>query len=473
LAKRVAIIGGGIAGLSAAYYLERARHDGAAIEWILFEKSDRLGGVIKTERRDGYVLEAGPDSFLTVKPDGAQLCRDLGIADRLIPSNDLERKTYILVHGRLIPIPDGLQFMVPTRVMPMVATPLFSWGTKLRMLGELFASSPHKSANNDESVADFVRRHFGREMVERVAEPLLAGVYGGSAATLSIRAVLPRFVEMEHEHGSLVRATLSNMRRSQAEAKSKSNGASAGSQPLFTSLQTGLQEMVDALVAALPESSIRLRQSGVSLRRSGVKWEIDGAEFDVVVLAVPAPASAALLQPFQPKLAELLGQIQYTSSAAIALAYDQVELPPGHGFLVPASEDRKMLACTFVHKKFPHRAPEGSALLRCFISSARVPELLSYTDDALAEIVQKELRQILHLAATPRFVRVFSWAYALPQYETGHLDRVAQMEQLLRELPGVTIIGNSFYGIGVPDCIRSGRLAAEKITSGAFEPASV
>lgn len=470
--KRVAIIGGGIAGLSTAYYLEKARRDGAAIEWLLFEKSNRLGGVIQTERRDGYILEAGPDSFLSVKIDGASLCRDLGIAERLIASNDAERKTYILVRGRLVPIPDGLQFMVPTRVLPMVATPLFSWGTKLRMLGELFASTPDKNANQDESVADFVRRHFGREMVERVAEPLLAGVYGGNAVALSIRAVLPRFVEMEREHGSLVRATLSSMRRSQAQAKSKTNGASAGPQPLFTSLKTGLQEMVDALVAALPASSIRLRQPAGSLRRSGNQWLINDAEFDVVVLAVPAPASAELLQPFQPKLAELLSRIQYTSSAAVALAYDQAALPPGHGFLVPASEDRKMLACTFVHKKFPYRAPAGSALLRCFVSSARVPDLLSYTDDALSEIVQKELRDILHLTATPRFVQVFRWPLALPQYETGHLDRVAQMEEWLRELTGISIIGNSFHGIGVPDCIRSGRMAAEKITSGVFQPAS-
>jgi protoporphyrinogen/coproporphyrinogen III oxidase len=477
--KRVAIIGGGIAGLSAAYYLEKAKRDGAAIEWTLFEKSDRLGGVIKTERRDGFVLEAGPDSFLTVKPDGARLCRDLGIGGQLIASNDAERKTYILVRGRLIPIPDGLQFMVPTRVLPMVATPLFSWGTKLRMVRELFSSGGSQSKSEDESVADFVRRHFGREMVERVAEPLLAGVYGGNAEHLSVRAVLPRFVEMEHEHGSLVRATLSSLRRTQVQARTNSKENNAGpaaiSQPLFTSLKNGLEQMVEALLAVLPADSLRLRQTGVSLRRSGGQWQVDaaGAVFDSVVLAVPAPASAALLESFQPKLAELLARIQYTSSAAVALAYDRVDLPPGHGFLVPASEGRKMLACTFVHKKFPHRAPEGSALLRCFISSARVPELLSYADEALAEIAQKELKDILDLGAAPRFVRVFRWPCALPQYETGHLERVAQMEELLRELPGISIIGNSFYGIGVPDCIRSGRMVAEKITSAALEPASV
>ncbi|HEY6270747.1 MAG TPA: protoporphyrinogen oxidase [Terriglobales bacterium] len=474
--KRVAIIGGGIAGLSAAYYLEMAKRESGTIEWTLFEKSDRLGGVTQTERRDGYLLEAGPDSFLTTKPDGAKLCHDLGIGDHLIASNDAERKTYILVRGRLIPIPDGLQFMVPTRALPMVTSPLFSWGTKLRMLGEVFTLRSNQDESEDESVADFVRRHFGREMVDRVAEPLLAGVYGGNAEHLSVRAVLPRFVEMEHEHGSLVRATLSSSRRTHAPAQGKqsSGGATASPQPLFTSLRQGMQEMVDALVAALPTAALCLRQEGVSLRRLGSQWQIDAAgaeQFDSVILAIPAPAAAALVTSFQPKLAELLARIQYTSSAAIVLAYDHVALPPGHGFLVPASEGRKILACTFVHKKFPYRAPEGSALLRCFISSARVPELLSYSDEALAEIAQQELRDILGLAARPSFVRVFRWPRALPQYEIGHLERAAEVEGLLRELPGLSIIGNSLYGIGVPDCIRSARLAAAKITSAVLQPA--
>lgn len=478
--KRIAIIGGGIAGLSAAFFLEKARRDrsGAVdLAWTLFEKSDRLGGVIKTENRDGYVLEAGPDSFLTMKPDGAQLCRDLGIGDQLIGSNDAERKTYILVQGRLVPIPEGLEFMVPTRVAPMAATPLFSLGTKLRMAREWFASSTPQ--NDDESVGDFVRRHFGQQMVERVAEPLLAGVYGGDADRLSVRAVLPRFVEMERAHGSLVRATL--------KARKQRLNTGAQRQPLFTSLRSGMQQMVDALVASLPAGSLRLQQQEIGLLRTKNGWQVAGGsageEFDSVLLAVPATVSASLLQSLQPKLAGLLGKIHYTSSAAVALAYDQADLPPGHGFLVPRAEapraeapraeGRKILACTFVHKKFAHRAPEGSVLLRCFISSSRVPDLLSHSDDTLQEIAQKDLRDILGLSRQPRFARVFRWKCALPQYETGHLERVAEMEKLLTELPGIQIIGNSFYGIGIPNCIGSARLAVEKITSAAFEPASV
>lgn len=481
--KRVAIIGGGIAGLSAAWYLEKARRGGAQLEWTLLEKSDRLGGVIKTERRDGYVLEAGPDSFLTIKPDAGQLCRDLGIGDQLISSNDSERKTYILVKGRLLPIPDGLQFMVPTRVWPMVTTPLFSWRTKLRMAAELFSPSGigRQDKDEDEPVAQFVRRHFGQEMVERVAEPLLAGVYGGDVENLSMRAVLPRFIEMEREHGSLVEATLRARRRSQRRSAFQNRGAetdaNAKPQPLFTSLKNGMQQMVDASVALLPANSVRLEQRDLSLRRSGEDWIIESTgsreRYDTVLLAVPAPVSAALLRAMQPQLAGLFDKIQYTSSAAVALAYDQAQVPAGHGLLVPRAEGRKMLACTFVHKKFPHRAPEGSALLRCFFSSSRLPGLLSYSDDELQKIVLQELKDILGLSAEPRFTRVFRWECALPQYETGHLERVAAMEKLLAEMPGVHIIGNSFYGIGIPDCIRSARLAVEKITSSVLQPAAV
>lgn len=468
--KRIAIIGGGIAGLSAAFFLEKARRAGAELQWALFEKSGRLGGVIQTERRDGFVIEAGPDSFLSAKPDGARLCHDLGIGDQLISSNDADRKTYILVKGKLVPIPQGLEFMVPTRVWPMATTPLFSFKTKLRMASELF-SSARKNAS-DESVGDFVRRHFGQEMVDRVAEPLLAGVYGGNAEHLSIRAVLPRFAEMEREHGSLVRATL----KAKAQFKSKAP-AGAKPQPLFTSLKNGMQQMVEALVAALPQASIRLGQQNISLRPVNDDWQIESAgineKFQAVLLAVPAPSAAALLRQFHPALIEGLGKIEYTSSAAVALAYCEADLPPGHGFLVPRSEGRKIMACTFVHKKFPHRAPESMKLLRCFFSSSRVPDLLTHSDEALQQFARQELKEILGVTAEPRFARTFRWDRAIAQYETGHLDRVAEMEKIIAAMPGFHIIGNSFHGIGVPDCIKSARLAVEQITSGVSQPAAV
>ncbi len=457
--KRVAVIGGGIAGLSAAWYLEKARRSGAAIEWTLFEKSTRLGGVIQTERRDGYVLEAGPDSFLTIKPDASQLCRELGIADQLITSNDFQRKTYILVKGKLVPIPDGLEFMVPTRVAPMATTSLFSFATKLRMARERFSHT--EARKEDESVASFVRRHFGQEMVDRMADPLLSGVYGGSAEHLSVRAVLPRFVEMEREHGSLVRATL--------QARKARMQSSSSPQPLFTSLKNGMQQMVDAIVTQLPVASLRLQHS-VSLAPRGHVWQVGGTgvdeTYDAVLLAVPAPVASCMLKPVQADLSATMGKIPYTSSAAVLLAYKQADLPPGFGFLVPRPENRKILACTFVHKKFSHRAPDGSVLLRCFFSSSRMPDLLERTDEDLEDVAQKELAGILGLKAKPEFVRTFRWGIAMAQYEVGHLERVARMENMLAVLPGLHVIGNSFRGIGIPDCVKSGRVAVEKIVAG-------
>ncbi len=477
--KRVAIIGGGIAGLSAAFYLEKARREGAQVAWTLFEKSPRLGGVIHTELAEGFVLEAGPDSFLTQKPDGAQFCRDLGLGEHLINSNDFQRKTYILVKGRLVAIPDGLEFMVPTRMLPMATTELFSFKTKMLMAKE-WLSGPKAAANGgsnneDESVADFVRRHFGQQMVDRVAEPLLAGVYGGNADHMSVRAVLPRFAEMEREEGSLVRASLKARKArlaGQATAKSAAKSSAQNSSakptaqtpPLFTSLRNGVQQMVDACVAALPESSIRLNQAidGVRPMHDDCHLEYGNSRerFDEVFLAVPASVAAGMLRQCHPGLMEGLGRIQYSSSAAVLLAYEHADLPPGFGFLVPRTEGRTMLACTFVHKKFPHRAPERAALLRCFISSSRVPDLLNFTDENLLAMVRKELKEILGLSGQPLLTRVFRWQQALPQYETGHLDRVAQMEKILEDIPALKIIGNSFHGIGIPDCIRSGKQAA-------------
>ena len=453
--KRIAIVGGGIAGLSAAYFLEKNRKQGSALEWKLFEKSGRLGGVIRTEYLDGYVLEAGPDSFLSVKPDATALCRELGLEQQIIQSNDHLRRTYILVRNRLIEIPDGLQFMVPTKILPIAATPLFSFGTKLRMAREWFTEP--RNGEKDESVADFVRRHFGQEMVDRVAEPMLAGVYGGNAEQLSVRAVLPMFAAMEREHGSLARATL--------KARRKSAGAKP--QPLFTSLKNGLQQLLESLTPALDPSAIRLQQPVESLRRVEGGWQVESAKgsekFDAVMLSIPATAAAALLTPIDAVISSHMERIQATASAAVAIAYDKVQLPPGFGFLVPGTEGRSMMACTFVHNKFSFRAPGGSSLLRCFFSSSRVPDLTSWTDEDLEKTSLRELKEILGLDATPRFVRVFRWRQALPQYETGHLDRVAEIQTRLAALPGLNIIGNSFYGVGIPDCIKSARQAVEKM----------
>jgi len=457
--KRIAIIGGGISGLAAAYALEEKRRAGIEAEYVLFEGAARFGGVLVTDRVDGCLLEAGADSFLTEKPWAIELCAKLGLADQLIGSNDSERKTYILVHGKLIEMPDGLMFMVPTKLAPTVLSPLFSAQTKLRMAREWF-HPPHK-ANGDETVAAFVERHYGPEMVDRLADPLLSGVYGGEASQLSVRAVLPRFAEMEAKYGSLGRAML-------AARSAMARGPKTAPRPLFTSLKEGMQQMVDALVAALPSDALRSKAIVQAVAPEAGGWVVSAGlqsdQFDAVILALPTKAAAVLLQRCGAELASELAAIAYSSSVTVALGYDKQvreSLPPGFGFLVPRSEGKRMLAATFVHNKFPHRAPEDRAIIRCFLGGARGEHMLALSEEEILRMVREELDQILQLKAEPLFARVFKWKGAMAQYGVGHLERLKRIETLRLKLPGLALAGNGYSGIGVPDCVRSGTAAVE------------
>jgi protoporphyrinogen/coproporphyrinogen III oxidase len=459
--KRIAIIGGGISGLSAAFALEEQRRSGASLDYVVFESSPRLGGVMVTERVDGCLVEAGPDSFLTEKPWAADLCRQVGLGDQLIGSNDADRKTYILVKGRLVAIPDGLMFMVPTKVLPTVFSPLFSLGTKLRMAREWF-HPPHK-ADQDETVASLVERHYGAEMVDRLADPLLSGVYGGEATQLSVRAVLPRFAEMEARHGSLGRAML-------AARKKMAQATKDPARPLFTSLKDGMQQMVEAVLVRLSSAALQPNIAVQSVQSQEGGWLVSAGygsnHFDGVIVATPAQAAAALLQSANADLASELRGINYSSSITVTLGYDQKvrsALPPGFGFLVPRSEGRRMLAATFVHNKFPHRAPEDRALVRCFLGGTRDEPILNLSDDEILYVVGEELRQILGLTVEPLFARVYKWKGAMVQYGVGHLERLDRIERLRQQLPGLALAGNGYRGIGVPDCVRSGREAARQV----------
>jgi protoporphyrinogen/coproporphyrinogen III oxidase len=454
---RIAIIGGGISGLTAAFTLEEQGRAGQ-VEYVLYESSFELGGVLRTAHIDGCIVEAGPDSFITEKPWAADLCRTLGLGDQLIGSNDADRKTYILVRGRLIPMPDGLMFMVPTKVLPTGFSPLFSWTTKLRMAQELF--HPPGAANGDESVASLVERHYGAEMVDRLADPLLAGVYGGEAASLSLRAVLPRFAEMERTHGSLGRAML-------AARKKLPRSQTKPTPPLFTSLKNGMQQLVEGLVTRLPPSSLLTQAPVQSIQREAGGWSVfTGSkpdQFNAVVVALPALAAAKLLSTCSPELSSELAAIGYSSSITVGLGYGRdvrQSLPPGFGFLVPRSEGKRLLAATFVHNKFPHRAPEDRALLRCFFGGSSAEDVWRLSDDAIVAVVRNELHEILGLRATPLFARVYKWKSAMAQYGVGHLERLDRIERLRQQLPGLALAGNGYRGIGVPDCVRSGQQAA-------------
>jgi oxygen-dependent protoporphyrinogen oxidase len=457
--KRIAIVGGGISGLAAAFALEERRRSGEALEYALYEASPRFGGVLATEEVEGCLVEAGPDSFLTEKPWAADLCRRLGIEDQLIGSNDSDRKTYILLKGKLTPLPDGLMFMVPTRLAPALLSTLFSPATKFRMVRE-WRFSPH-GYRNDESVASFVERHYGTEMVERLVDPLLSGIYGGEASQLSVRAVLPRFVEMEVKYGSLARGMLEGL-------KNKKPVQSAP--PIFTSLKGGMQQLAEALVAGIPGDFLRGGTRVQAVQKQERGWVVSAGyasdQFDAVIVATPATAAVPLLEITCAALASELNAIPYSSSMTVALGFDKhvrASLPAGFGFLVPRSESKRMLAATFVHHKSPHHAPQDKVLIRCFLGGIRDEQVLQLSDGEVLGIARQELRQILGLSAEPLFTRVYRWKGAMAQYAVGHLERLQRIDGLLKQWPGLALAGNAYRGIGVPDCVRSGEVAVQQV----------
>ena len=459
---RIAVVGGGISGLAAAFHLAKARRQGAVIEEHLFEASDRLGGVIRTERIDGCVVEAGPDSFLTEKPDAFLLAKELGIGEHVIGSNDEQRKTYILHNRKLVPFPEGLQFLVPARIWPVVRTPLLSLRDKWAIAREFFSRPP--AQQTDESVASFVERHFGRGMVQSIVDPLLSGVYGGLANELSVESVLPRFREIERRDGSLVRGVWRNLRN-----RRKTQGARVP--PLFSAFRDGLQELVDAIQARLAPECVACGRRLVALRRVGGKYQLTFAggesfEADGVILALPAYESARLVRELGTALAERLAEIPYVSSLTVALGYERDalrNLPGGFGFLVPRKEGRRLLACTFVHNKFPFRVPADRGLLRCFLGGSGNETVMEASDEEVLGIVQQELEAILGLSAVPLFTRIYRWRKAMAQYTVGHKERLEGIDRELTKLPGLALAGNANQGIGIPDCIRSGKRAAETV----------
>ncbi len=487
---RTAIIGGGIAGLAAAFELEKSRAAGADVEYTLFESRDRLGGSLSSEIVDGTVLERGPDSFLTEKPAGVELCRELGLGDQLTPSNDADRKTYILVKNRMVALPDGLMFLVPTKLVPTALTPLFSIKTKIKMGLELL-HPPRPTGLPDESVAALVSRHFGAEAVDRLADPLLSGIYGGDAAQLSARTVLPKLVEMESEYGSLTRGMLAAHQKMAAKAKEaahkKGNGSGPGNgqggarpaRTIFTTLKGGMQQLVDALAARIKPEWVRLGTAVTALQKTATGWVIEAGgareSYDAVIICSQAWAAGALLSGLDSTLSQDLAAIPYSSSITLNLVYDEQKLPKlpdGFGFLVPASEGRTMLACTFVHRKFLGRTAPGKAVLRAFLGGMKNEALLTEPDAVLVEKARREFKEILGITSEPEHVQVSRWRRAMAQYAVGHQERVKRINQRVVALPGLKLAGNAYDGIGIPDCIRLGRKAAQELVASELVSAS-
>jgi protoporphyrinogen/coproporphyrinogen III oxidase len=450
------IVGGGISGLAAAYELRRA-----GVSYCIIEKQPRLGGVIETRTIDGCVLEGGPDSFISQKPEALELIKELGLERDVIGSNDRTRITYIVRRGKLVKVPEGIQMMVPSRVWPMVKTPLLGWRTKLRIAVEVLRRPrAHIGTMPDRSVADFVIDHFGRETLEYLAEPLLAGVYGGDPKELSVKSVLPRFADMEAKTGSLVRAAWRNRARS----------ASGGSRTtLFRTLASGLGSLVERLAQ---NACVRQGEAQTMERaQEGFRVRIDGdwMSADRVILACPAWCASALLNSIEPVLSARLAQIPYTSSVTVSLGYRAADFDgrrAGHGFLVPRKERRRMAACTFVTEKFSRRAapdrPAERIVLRCFFGGAGDEGALNESDESLAAIARDELRRILGLTAAPVFTWISRWPRSMAQYTVGHAIRWKEIETLAASLGGLYLAGNGYTGIGIPDCIRMGREAGAR-----------
>jgi len=473
--RRIAVLGGGVSGLTAAYTLARARQAGAPIDEFLVEAKDRLGGVVQTEHVNGFVIEAGPDSFLTEKPEAAALCRELGLGESLIGSNDHRRRTYVLHHGKLVPLPDGLMLLVPRKIWPIVRTRLLPLTSKLAMASERFMSPPARDGAADESVESFVTRHFGSSMLENIADPLLAGVYGGDSALLSARSVLNRFWQMEENYGSLARGVLAARRKRQAARRKDPNFRPAADPPLFTTLKNGLGEMAETLAKNLDRDRVFMRQRIEAIETEQADGQpvyrirCEGGASHIahaLVLALPTFECARLLATLDAPLARTLAAISYTSAMTVALGYDsQVasRLPAGFGYLVPKKENRRLLACTFVHNKFDHRAPPRHALLRCFLGGARDGGVLNLSDDEVLSLVEEELRTVLSLSAEPLFHRIHRWPSSMAQYHVGHWKILSQIEARLKDHPSLALAGNAYSGIGISDCVRTGRAAAERV----------
>ena len=458
--SQVIIVGGGIAGLSAAFELHRR-----GISFTLLEARGRAGGVVLSEQIDGFTIDAGPDSLLVNKPEGIRLCEELGLRERLV-STKRPRLAYIQRDGRLHALPAASVLGIPTKWGPFIRTPLFSWPGKLRMGMELAIAK--RAGDDDESIGAFMERRFGTEAKEYLAEPLLAGIHAGDVDRLSLRALFPRFREVERTHGSLLRGFRKEaLQRAAGPDRASADGEDGG---VFRSLTGGLSDLIDAMVRALPAESICLRTPAASVSYNGSSYRVAtgtgtlGAES--VVLASPAFATAHIVRSFNPALAELCEQVPYASTATIALAFPRTAVAHplnGSGFVVPRVERTGILAASWLSSKWPGRAPEDRVLMRTFVGGARDPKGFEFEDRELVTLSINALRPLLGISGEPLFSRVYRWERASAQHEVGHLGRLARIEETLARHPGLFVTGSGFRGVGIPDCVADGRATAATV----------
>jgi protoporphyrinogen/coproporphyrinogen III oxidase len=471
---KVAIIGGGIAGLSSAYYLnKKAKETGRKISITLLEKEDYWGGKIKTKTEEGFVIEGGPDAYLALKPWMRNLCRELGLGDDLQGTNPTESETFILKNGKLSSIPEGLTMTIPTEFTPLIKTKLMTWTEKARMGFDFIL--PIKKENTDESLASFISRRIGRAAYDNLVGPLLSGIYAGDGDRLSLQSTFPNLRQMEIDHGGLIKGALALKLQRIKIAKKKTtvkNRANPRSRSIFETHKSGLGIIVEAIVKNLQEARVDL------LLNTGVKEveKIDNIyhltledgttlKVDKVIFATPAYATGKILKEAEPKLASLLSQIEYVSTATVSLAFRKKEIAPlkGYGYIIPQNEDSKALACTWTSTKWDNRAHEDYVLMRFFVGRIQDANALPNDEQTLINIAKEELRSTMGINLEPSYSWVFRWDKAMPQYNLGHPERLGKIEKEMGTLPNIALAGNGYCGIGMPDCINSGIQAAERI----------
>ena len=456
--KRVAIVGGGVAGLAAAYELARLAREGAEVQGVLYEASTRLGGIVETVREGGFVIECGPDAWVTEKPWARELAEELGLGAEVMSSNDATRKTYVLVDKKLQAMPDGMRMMVPANLDALDGSELFSAVAKQAYRDEVELAADLKAAapDEDESVADFVGRHFGGEVLEKIGAPLLSGVFGGDVARLSVRAVMAPFVAMEREHGSLIAAV-------QARA------ATSKSTAVFTTLRSGMGTLIDCMIAAVPEGWIRMAAEVRFVSYGEEGWLVGTARgverFDALMMAAPVDVARSLLEPVDAGIAPML-EMDASSAVVVGFGFPdaaKLALPQGFGFLVPPGSDNLLMACTFVDQKFEDRVPAGGRLVRGFFGGKAAERLMRCGNDETAAVARLELAQILGPLPEPQVTVVRRWPRSLPQFEVGHLERMETLDERVKALEGLWLLGNGYRGVGVPDLVRDACAAARQI----------
>ncbi|MBI1912224.1 MAG: protoporphyrinogen oxidase [Deltaproteobacteria bacterium] len=469
--KKVVIIGGGIAGLAAAYSLrEHQTPDTPDFEIILLEKNNRLGGNIRTEKTDGFLIEGGPDCFISEKPWAMELCKRIGLGDKILPTNE-GGKTYVLSGGKLHILPDGVILMVPTKMLPLATSTLISWAGKIRMASEIFV--PKKKGREDETLGQFVRRRLGQEALDKIAEPLVAGVHAGDPETMSVRASFPKFVQLEEEYGSLIKGMIKRMELLKKTHKPQASAGPKKKVTMFMTLKDGLSEMIDTLTTILLKTNTRIEKgvavTGVTKKNNGYEVALDGGksiEADAVVIAAPAYAAANVLSRFDADLSQKLLTIPYVSTATVSIAFKKSDVKHplnGFGFVVPKIEKRRIMAATWTSRKFSFRAPDDTVLIRCFVGGSKNMELVNLSDPEMIKMVKEELRDTMGITAEPVLVKVFRWINSMPQYTVGHEDRIKWIEERLANHPGLYLTGSAYHGIGISDSIRIGEVVAKKI----------